>query len=139
MTKILLVGLVILSGCTTPRVWLSKNDGSTGVVSYENYDPKSDRGKRFNDVIPCASYQVTANPIYRLNNGNQGYYVSNNLAVPLGDGYTERGELHYSCVGSSETESTPSPLNSCYEQCNRDQRSGSLKVSLMDCYQKLCK
>ena len=140
MFKFLLVGLVVvLSGCTTPRVWLSKNDGDSGVVSYETYNPASDGGALFKQVIPCADFKVVANPITRMSNGNTGYMVSGNMILPLGDAYTERGELHYQCVGSSSTQSPArSVSNACYERCNRDQKSGALKISLIDCYQKFC-
>ncbi len=59
MFKFLLVGLVVvLSGCTTPRVWLSKNDGDSGVVSYETYNPASDGGALFKLGIINAYFMI---------------------------------------------------------------------------------
>lgn len=98
MRIITLLSFLFLSACASPRVWLSKDDGDTGIVSYENYDPSSDGGKRISNLIPCRNFKMTANPIYRSVGPNQGYSMVGNTAVAWGGEVSERAEYHYRCL-----------------------------------------
>lgn len=134
-----------LLGCATPRVWVLKQDYDAGIIAYENYDPKSDGGKRIRNLIPCDSYRMTANPINRMSNGTSGYYYGGGMIVPLDGGYTERAEFHYSCTSSTPpTSSAPaerysnSKIFNCEKNC-REVYADSPFSELNECLQRNCK
>lgn len=104
MRAVIVLLLVIVSGCASPRLWVARSDENSGIIAYQNYDPKSDNGARIERLIPCYPYKMVANPIYGRNvtptaygynsygNGSGGY------AYALDGGYVETAEFHYQCI-----------------------------------------
>ena len=110
--------LMFTCGCASPRLWVVRRDEISGVIAYQNYDPKSDNGARISNLIPCYPFKMIGNPIYGKNvaptlygynsygNGSGGY------AYALDGGYIETAEFHYECVNNkSQAPSMVQPLD----------------------------
>lgn len=143
MARMLILVIVIqLIGCASSRVWVLSRNSDSGIIAYENYNPKSDGGKRLKDLIPCENYRITDNPIYRISNGNSGYYYGGGIIVPLDGGYTERAELHYVCESPLPTTDTQNYSNSKIFNCEKNCREVYAASPISDlnyCLQKNCK
>lgn len=156
MRFLLILLLLLVSGCATPRVWVARRDDNSGVIAYQNYSPSSDNGARIKELIPCYPYQMIANPVYGRNVAPTAYGYSSSgngtggFAYALDGGYVETAEFHYKCeptkpIKTSQDETDlksvdPKTINECRSQCLLLDKKDLLPKgnSLADCYHRMC-
>ena len=94
--------ILLFSGCST-RVWVQEKTPSTGIIGYQNYDPRSDGGKKITDLVHCSgSHKMTLNRIRTNTTGAITYMIKDELVIPLDDGITKWAEYHYECNDYAE-------------------------------------
>lgn len=148
-----------IAGCASPRVWVLRQDSYSGVVAYQNYDPKNDNGNRIRKLIPCENFRMVANPIYRQNvtPSTYGYssFGNSGYVYPIDGGFIETAEFHYECISSSfstnstdrgqnfnsETNSSTKELVKTFSKClflSYCQKNSS-ETELESCLERMCK
>lgn len=134
MRIFLLLSLSVFQlGCAT-RVWVAERTPTSGVIAYENYEPRRDNGEKIKALIHCPDHMMTLNRIVHIPESAVGYTYSAGIIAPIGGGVREVGEYHYRCVDSKPITNS----NPCYNTCDQDFRNGKLKITLFDCYKRLC-
>ncbi len=89
---------LLLASCASTKVWVQSRGQNSGVIGYQNYNPRKDNGKSISDLVPCPIHDMTWNGPKTQVTGAPTYYINNlGMMTPLDSGITTWHEYHYQC------------------------------------------
>lgn len=143
--KVNLVWLLLsLSSCATPRIWIISQQQDSGVIGYQNYDPKTDKGGKISRLVHCIDHNLIANPIKHGYSQPSTYQAYNNgygmtTIYPLDGGAYQWREYHYTC-NKKDRIILPSDTDYCEATCIQDVAKGMYRpnVTAEMCINKFC-
>lgn len=114
-----------ITGCASPNVWVQARTPNAGIIGYQNYNPRSDNGKRIEDLIPCQNgHRMTLNTQRSQATGAVGYMKFDDMILPTDSGVVNWAEYHYECLErkisslSTASEQSESKEEGLIRECN---------------------
>ncbi len=136
----LFLNLSLITSCVSPRLWIVSRTDNDGIIGYQNYNPKSDGGKRISELVHCKNHTMTSNPIKQgyahptvYQSYNSGYGMT--TIYPVDGGSYEWAEYHYRC-NSKFSENTNEIFISSRASMNSKLTENEAKMICEEMYNK---